>query len=169
MNDAESSANDSMAQRQRVLDFFDAEWPPKDAHELYEWGWSKLLHLGKEACLRAVLASYDARGLRAQETEYDRSARTAAERWVVNPSEETRKAAGLIASVQLPQWCYARLLANMAGRRKGWRTAVGFGLTGNPFNVSTDEFHVICAAVHSELLTWARCERDPVAERLEPL
>lgn len=164
-NETPSSADDPTSERQRILDFFAAEWPPEDPQTLYAWGWTRLPRLGKLLCLRAVLAAYEVRPFRQQETEYDQSARRAAERWVLNPGEETRKAAGRVASVALPQWSYARVIANMAGSRNRWPTAVGYGLTGNPANVDSDQFRAVCAAIEQEIVAWARGEQDPIAER----
>ena len=166
MSDTPSVSDDSKIQRQRVLGFFAARWPPKDAGTLYRWGRSELAELGKEACLRAVLASYEIEEHRQQETPYDRSARRAAEQWVLNPNEDTRKIAGRVASEQTQKYSRARLIANMAGSNRRWPTAVGYGLTwGDPANVRSDSFCAICAAIESEILAWARGESDPVADR----
>jgi len=165
VSDAPSSPDHSTVQRQRVLPFFETRWPPKDAGTLYGWGWSELPELGKEVCLRAVLAIYELEGKRQRETPYDRSARRAAERWVLNPNEDTRMMAGRVASEQLPQYSSARMIANMAGSKQRWPTAVGFGLTGDPSKVTSDMFRAICDAIERELLAWARGTSDPVAER----
>ena len=50
-------------ERPRALDFLKTEWPPADALTLYNWGWTTLADIGKQTCLRAVLAVYEAAGL----------------------------------------------------------------------------------------------------------
>jgi len=152
---------------ERVADFFQNSWPPQDAAALYRCGWDepKLTALGKEVCVRAALAVYALKVDFREETAYDRSARRIAEKWVLHPTEENRKAAGRLASAELPRHSRARAIANLAGSRKRWAAEVGAALTGNPYHVSDEQFNAICDCIKSELLAWTHGQADPVAER----
>jgi hypothetical protein len=151
--------------RLQLCDFLAKEWPPATPHALYEVGKTRLAKFGKQVALRAVLAAYEVFVSEERESDYDRSARRAAERWVLEPSEENRKTAGRIASVPLPEHSSARVIANMAGSNRRWPSAVGYALTLNPHTLQESTFRRVCAGIHAELLAWARGEADPVAER----
>gem|GEM_PF-5156473 len=155
----------STEERQRVLVFLQSEWPPPDAQALHRLGWTTFRVLGKEAALRAVLASYEAQGRRSQETEYDCLARRVTETWAVEPTEEHRLAAGRIASSNAPSRSGTRSIAHIAGSNRRWPSAIGVNLTGNYHFLSVETFALICSAIHRELLAWSTGEADPVAER----
>jgi hypothetical protein len=152
-------------ERECARDFLITEWPPPDPLTLYNWGWTELPAIGKQTCLRAVLAAYEIHRQRLEETSYDRSALAAAERWVLDPSEENRKNAGRIASIQTEEYSVARRIANVAGSRRRWPHAIGVSLTGNPHVLDLEDFRTICQRIQTELLGWISGDFDPIADR----
>ncbi len=154
-------------ERAQTAKFLQHEWPPLDSQTLYDWGRTRLADIGKQTCLRAVLAAYELQRLRVEVTDYDRSARRAAEQWALAPTEENRKQAGRIAGMETQHHSCARGIAHIAGSRKRWPTAIGVNLTGNPRYLPTDRFRSICQAIEAELLAWATGRSDPVADRYE--
>lgn len=68
--------------------------------------------------------------------------------------------------MQPPGYSFARNLANIASRSLAWKSAVAFNLTGNPHQLSPDDFHDYCNSIHHELMHWAIDAGDPVADRL---
>jgi hypothetical protein len=159
-------ADDTTPQlRQQLCDFLAKEWPPATPHALYEVGRTRLSKFGKEVALRAGLAAYAVFVPDDCESDYDRAARRAAEKWVLEPSEENRKSAGRIASAQLPVHSYARVIANMAGSNRRWPSAVGYVLSLNPNTLQEPTFCQVCERIHAELLAWASGGVDPVADR----